>query len=106
MDIYTVPAGGGEPVPVTRGKATDWSPVWSPDGTYLYFVSDRGGSMNLWRVAIDEASGKPLGEPEPITTPAPFLAHPERLRRRPADRVQPRYRRRRTSSGSRSTRPR
>jgi eukaryotic-like serine/threonine-protein kinase len=74
--IRTVPVGGGPAQFVTSGKATDWSPVWAPDGKYLYFVSDRGGSMNLWRVAIDEASGKPLGEPEPIITPAPFLAHP------------------------------
>jgi Tol biopolymer transport system component len=76
MDIYTVPARGGEPVPATNDQATDWSPVWSPDGRHLYFVSNRGGSMNLWRVPIDEASGRRLGEPEPITTPAPFLAHP------------------------------
>jgi serine/threonine protein kinase len=75
-DIYTVPARGGGPVPVTNDPPTDWSPVWSPDGNYLYFVSDRGGSMNLWRVPIDEASGKRLGDPEAITTPAPFLAHP------------------------------
>jgi Tol biopolymer transport system component len=76
MKIRTVPVGGGPAVLATSGKAADWSPVWAPDGTHLYFVSDRGGSMNLWRVAIDEASGKPLGEPEPITTPAPFVAHP------------------------------
>jgi Tol biopolymer transport system component len=76
MKIRTVPAGGGPAVLATTGKATDWSPVWAPDGKHLFFVSNRGGSMNLWRVAIDEQSGKPLGEPEPITTPAPFLAHP------------------------------
>ena len=76
MDIYTIPAGGGQPVAATDDQATDWSPVWSPDGQHLYFVSDRGGSMNLWRVAIDETSGRPLAEPEPIITPAPFLAHP------------------------------
>jgi Tol biopolymer transport system component/tRNA A-37 threonylcarbamoyl transferase component Bud32 len=76
MDVYTVPAGDGESVAATDDRATDWSPVWSPDGRYLYFVSERGGSMNLWRVAIDEVSGRRLGEPEPIITPAPFLAHP------------------------------
>jgi Tol biopolymer transport system component/tRNA A-37 threonylcarbamoyl transferase component Bud32 len=76
MKICTVPAAGGSEVLATTGKATDWSPVWAPDGKHLFFVSDRGGSMNLWRVAIDEQSGKPLAEPEPITTPAPFLAHP------------------------------
>jgi len=76
MDIMTVPAAGGDPTPVLSDAATDWSPTWSPDGRFLYFVSDRGGSMNLWRVPIDEDSGRPRGEPEPITTPAAFVAHP------------------------------
>jgi Tol biopolymer transport system component len=76
MDIYTVAARDGEPIPATQHDAADWSPTWAPDGKHLYFVSERGGSMNLWRVPIDEVSGRPLGEPEPITTPAPFLAHP------------------------------
>ncbi|MGB3563379.1 MAG: protein kinase, partial [Thermoanaerobaculia bacterium] len=75
MDIRTIPAGGGESVAVTDDVATDWSPVWSPDGRYLYFASDRAGSMNLWRVAVDEVTGEALGEPQPITTPATFLAH-------------------------------
>jgi dipeptidyl aminopeptidase/acylaminoacyl peptidase len=44
--------------------------VWAPDGHFLYFASDRAGSMNLWRVAIDERSGRLLGAPEPQTTPA------------------------------------
>ncbi|HSB36680.1 MAG TPA: hypothetical protein VLH41_07365, partial [Thermoanaerobaculia bacterium] len=75
MDLWTIPAGGGEPIYVTHDAATDWSPFWSRDG-FLYFASDRGGSMNLWRVRVDEESGRPDGEPEAITTPAPFLAHP------------------------------
>ena len=72
-DIWTIPAQGGEPVAVTNDKPTDWNPAWSPDGRYLYFVSDRGGPMNLWRVRIDEKSGKTLGNPEPITVPTPNL---------------------------------
>ena len=63
------------PVLVTEDAATDWSPVWSPDGNFLYFGSDRGGSLNLWRVAIDERSGKTRGLPEPITLPAPWSGH-------------------------------
>ena len=72
-DIWTIAADAkGEPVPVavTDDPAMDWDPVWSPDGCSLYFASERGGSMNLWRVAIDETSGRPLGEPEPVTTPS------------------------------------
>jgi Tol biopolymer transport system component len=73
--IWTVPAAGGEASAVTTGLSRDWNPTWSPDGRYIYFVSNRGGSMNLWRVHIDEASGRTLAEPEPITTPATSLAH-------------------------------
>jgi Tol biopolymer transport system component len=73
--VWTVSAEGGEPVAVTRGVATDWNPAWSPDGQYLYFASNRSGSMNLWRVRIDERSGATLRDPEPLTTPATSLAH-------------------------------
>jgi Tol biopolymer transport system component len=76
LDIWTIPAGGGPPTPLVTGDSSDWNPVWSPDGRYVYFVSDRSGTMNLWRIAVDEASGKALGAPEPIPTPAQFVAHP------------------------------
>jgi TolB protein len=55
---------------VTDDAALDWNPVWSPDGRFLYFSSNRGGTMNLWRIPIDETSGDVLGEPEPLTTPS------------------------------------
>ncbi|CAN5578775.1 hypothetical protein BH20ACI3_BH20ACI3_39560 [soil metagenome] len=74
-DILTIPASGGEPVPVTDDPAMDWNPVWSPDGKHLYFVSDRGGSMNLWRVPVEEQTGRVLGPPEPVTTPSPYSQH-------------------------------
>ena len=74
-DLWTVPAGGGDAVSVTQDDAVDWSPAWSPDGRELYFSSDRGGSMNLWRIALDERSGRVRGEPERVTTPAAFAHH-------------------------------
>lgn len=40
-DIWTVSATGGESIPVTYDAATDWNPFWSPDGKFLYFVSNR-----------------------------------------------------------------
>jgi len=74
-DVWTIAPDGGEPVPVTADIEIDWNPVWSPDGRFLYFASGRRGSMNLWRVPVDEASGRPTGDLEPITTPATSLAH-------------------------------
>ena len=52
---------------VTQDRFTDWSPVWSPDGRWLYFSSDRGGSMNLWRIPVG-ANGLPGGDAQPVTT--------------------------------------
>jgi eukaryotic-like serine/threonine-protein kinase len=75
-DIWTISPNGGDPIPVTTDLARDWSPAWSSDGRYIYFASDRSGSMNLWRIAMDERSGKPRGKPEAVTTPATYLAHP------------------------------
>ena len=65
--IWTIPAGGGEAVAVTDGSSTDLNPVWSPDGRFLYFSSNRGGSSNIWRVAIDEDTGVTSGSPEAVT---------------------------------------
>jgi len=72
--IWTRPAGGGNPVRVTDDEYLNWNPVWSPDGGFLYFTSNRGGPMNFWRVAIDEDSGRLRSDPEPLNTPAPRCA--------------------------------
>lgn len=76
VSVMTIAAGGGEPV-LVEGNATEiaWNPVWAPDGRHLYFISNRGGSPNIWRTAIDETSGEPRGTPVPITTPAAVVAH-------------------------------
>jgi Tol biopolymer transport system component/predicted Ser/Thr protein kinase len=74
-DILTISVGGGEAVPVTDDVAVDWNPVWAPDGKSLYYLSNRAGSMNLWRIGIEQQSGRALGLPEAITVPAGFVAH-------------------------------
>lgn len=74
-NVATIPAAGGEPTVITDAGNTNWNPVWSPDGKYLYFASDRGGNMAFWRVSIDEETGKSTGEPESVSTPAKFNRH-------------------------------
>jgi len=68
-DIWTVSPQGGDAIQVTNDPALDWNPVWSPDGSYIYFISDRNGAPSLWRVAVDQSSGRPAGKPEPIIGP-------------------------------------
>jgi Tol biopolymer transport system component len=69
-DLWTIPATGGTPVAVTQDLPLDWNPIWSADGKSLYFASDRGGSMNLWRIGLDEKTGKATGSPQAVTTPS------------------------------------
>src|SRR5262249_49751301 len=49
--------------------------VWSRDGKYLYFLSNRGGGMNLWRVPVDQMSGQVTGPLEPATLPSAKSQH-------------------------------
>lgn len=74
-DIWTIPAEGGQAVRITRDSYLDWDPVWSPDGAYLYFCSNRGGSMAVWRVPMKQGSGEAGGAPELVRTPGPYPAH-------------------------------
>jgi Tol biopolymer transport system component len=69
-DLWSIAAAGGAPVRITDDDAVDWNPFWSADGRFLYFASDRNGTMGLFRAPIDEASGKLLGEPEALVTPS------------------------------------
>ena len=75
LDIWTVDRSGANAVAVTTDGAQNWNPVWAPDGRHLYFASGRGGPINLWRIPIDEASGRTSGPPEALITPSPFVAH-------------------------------
>ncbi|HUR81632.1 MAG TPA: protein kinase [Thermoanaerobaculia bacterium] len=75
-DLWTIDPYAKEPkrtvVRVTSDLSTHWSPVWSPDGQYLYFGSDRDGTLNLWRIPMDEDTGTPAGPAEPMSLPAPI----------------------------------
>jgi Tol biopolymer transport system component len=74
-DLWTVAASGGEPVRVLDDAAIDWNPVWSPRGRHLYFSSNRSGGYGLWRVTIDEVSGRRTAEPEAVPLPRAGVAH-------------------------------
>ena len=79
-DLFTVrarPRNGITPEPVAAftDTAVDWNPVFSPDGIYLYFISDRDGKMALWRIRLDRESGEAQGAPEAIHLPVDEVAH-------------------------------
>ncbi len=65
--IWLIPTTGGPAVRITDGASLNQSPQWSPDGRALYWISDRAGSRDLYRVRLDRA-GSPAGSAERLTT--------------------------------------
>jgi Tol biopolymer transport system component len=52
--IFTIPADGSGPeTRLTIADGLDDGPEYSPDGTYIYFNSDRTGRMQIWRMHPD-----------------------------------------------------
>jgi dipeptidyl aminopeptidase/acylaminoacyl peptidase len=57
--IWVVPTAGGEPRQLTAGPKRDRSPRWSPDGTQLAFVSERGDDSKAQLYALPIDGGEP-----------------------------------------------
>ena len=62
--IVPVPAADwtGRPAPrqLTTARARDTGPRWSPDGSRIAFVSDRGGTKQIWVIAADGGEAQAL----------------------------------------------
>ena len=65
--IVIVPAAGGTAVETIDRTAMNLSPVWSPDGRQLLFVSNRQGPRDIYAVNIGR-DGRAAGEPQRVTT--------------------------------------
>lgn len=65
-ELWLTSVAEGESRQLTDGTRRDGSPSWGPDARELYFVSDRGGSSDLWRLTVSE-SGRPDGPPRQVT---------------------------------------
>lgn len=47
-DVYTMPITGGRATPISSGLPWEIQPRFSPDGSRIAFISDRGGGDNIW----------------------------------------------------------
>lgn len=63
--IWLLRCDDGQAFPVSNGFSKDWSPTWSPDGRRLFYVSNRGGSMDLWQQQVSDNG--PVGPPQRVT---------------------------------------
>jgi Tol biopolymer transport system component len=54
-ELYVMAANGtmARPLRPAPAAASDWEPTWSPDGTELAFVSDRGGNPDIYIMRVD-----------------------------------------------------
>ncbi len=61
-EIFVLAADGSRETLVVRGSAGNGSPLWSPDGSQILFLSDRTGNTSLWTIPIE--GGKATGPAE------------------------------------------
>jgi Tol biopolymer transport system component len=71
-NTYVVPFRGAvaiEPrewMAIAERDGRDYLSRWSPDGSRLYFFSNRDGSDCIWMQPLNPATKKPVGAPQPI----------------------------------------
>ena len=61
-----VPAGPEKWIALTDGKFWDDKPVLSPDGSMLYFTSDRDGHECIWVQKLNPIAKHPVGQPSAV----------------------------------------
>jgi dipeptidyl aminopeptidase/acylaminoacyl peptidase len=58
-NIWMVPTAGGSSLQLTQ-SGHDSSPVWSPDGKTIAFLSSRSGDSQVYLLSMDGGEAKPL----------------------------------------------
>ncbi|HWZ64820.1 MAG TPA: S9 family peptidase [Steroidobacteraceae bacterium] len=53
---------GATPQRLTDGKGNDSSPRWAPDGQTLYFLSERSGSSQVWRLSLTAGEARRVSD--------------------------------------------
>ena len=59
-DLYKVASSGGEAIPLTVHEAYDFMPVWSHDGKWIAFASDRYGNFDVYLMPSSGGEAKRL----------------------------------------------
>ncbi len=64
-DVWITDTHSGVTLNLTESRGSSWGPVWSPDGKWLAFYSDRGGTVALWLWERATRTMKPLSNAIP-----------------------------------------
>jgi Tol biopolymer transport system component/predicted Ser/Thr protein kinase len=62
MDIFMMPAAGGDPVQLTKNPTDEVAPRWSPDFRYLAFAADPGTGANVYVIPALGGAERKLAE--------------------------------------------
>lgn len=73
-DIWSVPASGGNAVPLTLSETYEFAPVWSHDGNSIAFASDRYGSFDVFVMPATGGEAKRLTYNSAREVPSTFTA--------------------------------
>jgi tricorn protease len=73
-DIYKVPAGGGQALPLTISEAYDYAPAWSHDGKSIVFASDRYGNFDVFVMPAEGGEARRLTFHSAADIPSSFTA--------------------------------
>ena len=65
--LWALSLADGKATAITDGRMNEWSPSWTPDSRSLFFASNRGGAMDLWRQRLND-EGASAGQAERLST--------------------------------------
>lgn len=73
FDVYSIPVAGGSEIRLTEAEGLDDGCEYSPDGSKIYFHSERDGAAKLWRMNPDGSGQEQITFDEPY---ADWFPHP------------------------------
>ena len=71
-DLYSLPVEGGEATLLLGGPAFDMLPRYSPDGKLIAYVSDQGGSRQVWLMNANGTDRRALTKEKDLFPTNPF----------------------------------